>query len=188
MSDTVFLSGSRKITRLNDAIRTRIKNMVDAGMNIVIGDASGADRVMQEYLNRVGCRNVTVYCAGDHCRNNIGRWVSRFVQVDPKLRGRDFFSTKDRAMAALADFGFVVWDGKSTGSITNVGELVDRGKKVVIYYSPENGFCTISNKDQFQIFLGKKCDPKIHHTIKSGSENLSKSGTPSLQASMVLDR
>ena len=31
---------------------------------------------------------------------------------------------KDKAMAAEADYGFVLWDGKSSGSISNVFELL----------------------------------------------------------------
>jgi hypothetical protein len=184
---TVFLSGSRRLSRLNEAIRARLKNMVDSGMDIIIGDANGADRAMQEYLARTAYQNVTVYCAGDKCRNNVGNWASRFVKVDSRLRGRDFYAKKDKAMAALADFGLVLWDGKSVGSINNVYELVVREKKVVVYYSPDHKFCTITSKEQLQDLLAR-CDPETLGAIKRECSMLLESKTSPSQASMAFDQ
>jgi hypothetical protein len=162
---TVFLSGSRTLSRLNDAIRARIKNMADNKLNVVIGDASGADKAMQCYLSGIAYPNVTVYCAGSHCRNNVGRWKTQLVSVDPKLRGRDFYAAKDRAMAAQADFGFVLWDGKSAGSIGNVIELTNRAKKVVLYFAPDREFYKLASESDLTALLAR-CDPETAGSIK----------------------
>ena len=134
---TVFLSGSRRLSRLNDSIRSRLDNMVENELSIIVGDANGADKAMQSYLAENSYSGVTVFCAGEHCRNNVGNWPAKNVVVDSKLSGREFYAQKDKEMARLADFGFVLWDGKSTGSIANILELLKLEKKVVVYFGPE---------------------------------------------------
>ena len=154
---TVFLSGSRKNSRLNEMIRSRINNMIDQGFQIIVGDANGADKALQKFLADVRYSNVVVFCSGQNCRNNIGGWKVRQVSVDSKLKGRDFHTQKDKKMATEADYGFVLWDGKSPGSINNVLELLKRGKSIVVYFSPEKQFHTISNLDDANKLL-EKCD------------------------------
>lgn len=167
---TVFLSGSRKITRLNDKIRLRIQNILEQGFRIVVGDANGADKAMQSYLAERYYPNVSVFCAGDFCRNNVGSWETRKVSVDKKLKGRAFYTQKDKAMVAEADFGFVLWDGKSEGSINNVLELLSCGKKAVVYFGPQKQFFNVKTPDDVQNLL-TLCDPSASHELKS-SENI----------------
>lgn len=155
---TVFLSGSRQLSRLNDVIKARINNMIEKDFRILVGDANGADKAIQKFLFDVSYLNVIVYCAGETCRNNIGNWDVTQVSVDPKLKGRDFYTAKDKEMASKSDYGFVLWDGKSAGSIKNVFELLKHGKQVVVYFSPEKEFHTISHLNDAKILL-KKCDP-----------------------------
>lgn len=138
--------------------------MTDNGLDIVIGDANGADRAMQAYLFELAYQNVTVFCAGSHCRNNVGGWKSNVIVVDPTLTGRDFFAKKDQAMAAIADFGFVLWDGKSAGSIRNVFEMLKNQRKTVLYHSAESRFYNISILDEIMAILNK-CDPETFEDI-----------------------
>ena len=142
---TVFLSGSRTLGRLHPQVRDRIDNIVAQGFHIVVGDANGADKAMQAYLNDVGYADVTVYCSGGKCRNNLGTWPVQEVYVSLNVKGRDFYTAKDKAMADQADFGFVLWDGKSAGSVENVIELLKRGKKVLLFLSPQTRFCTAAS-------------------------------------------
>ena len=114
---TVFLSGSRKISRLNDLIRDRIKKMTAQGFRIVVGDANGADKALQGYLADSHYRDVVVFSAGSACRNNLGSWTVKNIEVPRKRTGRDFYAEKDKAMANEADFGFVLWDGKAQGPL-----------------------------------------------------------------------
>lgn len=161
---TVFLSGSRRVGRINDRIRNHIRNMIDQGFRIVVGDANGADLALQKFLAEIRYPNVIVFCSGKTCRNNVGEWDIRAVSVDPHLKGRAFYEQKDKAMAAEADYGFVLWDGKSTGSISNVFELLKRGKKIVVYFVPEKQFVTVSFLDDVKELLNK-CDPDTFHVI-----------------------
>lgn len=162
---TVFLSGSRKIGRLNDMIRSRVQNMIDQGFHIIVGDANGADKAFQGYLAERVYPNVFIYCAGTVCRNNVGDWKVKKVQVDPTLKGRKFYTQKDKEMAAEADYGFVLWDGKSAGSIENVFELLKRRKRVVIYLSREKKFVNVSRAEDVRE-LFQSCDNVDYQNIR----------------------
>lgn len=153
---TVFLSGSRKIGRISDDIRRRIDNMVEKGLEVVTGDANGADKAMQTYLAERGYKNVTIYYVGDAPRNNVGHWKTRNIPVDEKLSGRDFYAQKDREMSKIADFGFVLWDGKSPGSVQNMFWLSQEGKKLVVYFTPEKRFYSFCTQDDVIEFLSKR--------------------------------
>jgi len=161
---TVFLSGSRKISRINDKIRNRLRKIVDNRFPVVLGDANGADKALQNYLAELQYQNVTVYCSGRNYRNNIGEWEVHHISVDPSLKGRKFYMAKDRKMAEIADFGFVLWDGKSSGSIANVVELLKRNKKSLIYFSPEKQFYSVSNIDELRQLLDR-CDIEARKDI-----------------------
>lgn len=161
---TVFVSGSRQVSRINDMIRDRIRKMIDQEFHIVVGDANGADKAMQKFLAELNYSNVVVFCSGEICRNNIGEWDKRHVSADSKLRGRAFYTQKDKAMAAEADYGFVLWDGKSAGSISNVFELLKHKKSVVVYFEPEKQFFTISSLHDAKALLDM-CDVKTINAI-----------------------
>lgn len=154
---TVFVSGSRKISRLNMETRNRLKNVVDKQFSILVGDANGADKVFQKYLAEMRYPNVVVFCSGGHCRNNLGNWNVKNISVDSKLKGRDFYTQKDKAMAAEADYGLVLWDGKSPGSFNNIMELVKNRKKALVYFTPDRKFYTLSGLDDAQNLLNR-CD------------------------------
>lgn len=156
---TVFLSGSRKIGRLNRQIRERLDNIINQEFSVILGDANGADKAMQQYFAESEYRHVSIYCAGSVCRNNIGNWKANFVDIDPKLKGRDFYTQKDKEMAAIADYGLVLWDGKSPGSLNNIMELLKRNKKALVYFAPSMEFFTISHLQDAHDLLAK-CDPE----------------------------
>ena len=45
---SVFIGGSRAVSRLNDTIREQLDNLIARGRQILIGDANGADRAVQQ--------------------------------------------------------------------------------------------------------------------------------------------
>lgn len=113
-------------------------------MHIVIGDANGVDKAVQNFLLLNKYNQVTVYCSGEKCRNNLGNWHIHFVEVAKGIKGRDFFTIKDKAMAKIADYGFALWDGKSQGTLNNINELANQNKKTLLYHSPSQSFITIN--------------------------------------------
>ena len=165
---TVFVSGSRKISRLNKEIRDRLQNVVDQRFALIVGDANGADKALQKYLSEIKYKNVIVFCSGNSCRNNLGNWNIKRVFVDPKLKGRDFYTQKDKKMAVEADYGFVIWDGKSPGSFNNILELLKNDKKALVYFAPDKQFYSVSNLDDARKLLDK-CD---HESLNEISKKI----------------
>lgn len=164
MTYTVFLSGSRHISRLNDLIRARLEKIMEQDLKVVVGDANGADKALQAYLAAADYRNVVVFCSGGRCRNNLGAWDQRHVDVDARLNGRDFYAEKDKTMAGEADYGFVLWDGKSAGSVGNMLELMKRGKPVVVYFAPEKSFHALKEADDLRSLIAR-CEVDDYRTM-----------------------
>ncbi len=166
---TVFLSGSRTTYRLNNSIEFRIRLLIDKGTRFIVGDANGADKAMQGYLAAENYKAVKVYCSGSVCRNNVGNWDVQEVAVDPTLKGRAFYTQKDKEMASIADSGFVLWDGKSIGSFNNVHEMLKKGKETVVYLSPKNKFIEVTNpcelKELIQM-IDKSDARKMHKKLE----------------------
>ena len=129
--NTVFVGGSRHVSRLPDEARERLENVIRSGFPVIVGDANGADKAIQKYLLDRDYKNVTVFCSGSTCRNNLGHWATSQIRA-PQARGFQFYAAKDREMAREAEFGLMIWDGKSPGTVLNVLRLVRAGKKAVL--------------------------------------------------------
>lgn len=151
----VFIAGSRQITRLPAEVKARIDTMIDKVFEILVGDANGADKAVQSYLAEKGYTHVLVYCMERHCRNNVGHWPTREVPAPKGARGFDFYSTKDRVMADTAEYGLMLWDGKSKGTINNVVNLSRDGKPVVVYVAPKKQFLTVKAFDDLRGVLAQ---------------------------------
>jgi hypothetical protein len=150
----VFFGGSRKIGRLNLAVKERTDNIITNGHLLLLGDANGADKAMKNY------RNVLVFCMGDCCRNNIGKWKTRNVHSAGNKKDFKYYSTKDALMGEEADYGFMLWDGKSKGTLNNILNLCERNKKVLVYFSPTKSFYTVEDK-QDVLKLLEHCNPDL---------------------------
>lgn len=138
----VFIGGSRRLSRLNAVIRRRLDKIIGRNHAVLIGDANGGDRAVQAYLAEQGYRSVTVYCTNADCRNNVGQWPVRSVAATNQ-RGFDYYALKDAAMAGDAECGFMLWDGKSKGTLFNIRRLLVAGKPVVVYLAADHTFHTI---------------------------------------------
>ena len=88
-------------------------------------------------------------------RGNLGGWDQRNIEVDHRLKGRDFYAVKDKAMAGVADYGFILWDGKSAGSISNVLEMMKRAKPVVIYSAPDKSFHVLKEAGDVEALMAR---------------------------------
>lgn len=144
---TVFIAGSIKIKRLHPLFVERIANIVREGMPIVVGDANGADASIQAELVAQSASDVTVFCTGDKARNNLGNWPVHRVQSSSQPGTRAYFTAKDIEMAGKAEFGLMVWDAASTGTLSNVFELLSQGKKSVVFVNREAKFQNVKQSD-----------------------------------------
>jgi hypothetical protein len=159
MMKTVFVSGSRKISRLNQETRERLENIIKRGLEVVIGDANGSDKAVQSFFAERKYPHVTIYCTGNTCRNNVGAWKIHAVEANKNLSGRAFYTLKDKEMARNADVGMVLWDGKSTGSLNNILEMASQNKLVVVYFFPTREFIDVKTLEDAKVLLSK-CEAK----------------------------
>jgi hypothetical protein len=75
----VFIGGSsRAVSRLNSIIREKLDDLISRNCQILVGDANGADKAVQQHFLDRGYRNVTIYCM-DRCRNNLGAWPLKHI-------------------------------------------------------------------------------------------------------------
>lgn len=142
---SVFVAGSRALSRLNSQVRERLDNIVKQNFTVLIGDANGADKAVQRYFAERGYRQVMVYCM-ETCRNNIGEWPIRSHSGEPGCKhDRHYYGIKDSAMVKDATCGFMLWDGVSKGTLANTVNLLNANKKVLLYISPRGQFFNLHN-------------------------------------------
>jgi hypothetical protein len=128
----VFISGSISISELpNSAIR-KIDNIIEKNFTIVIGDAKGIDLQVQKYLLKKKYSNVIVYYAGTEIRNNVGGWNTNNIQNENNKKGRELYTLKDMAMAKDSDYGLMIWDGKSKGTLNNILNMKNESKRCFV--------------------------------------------------------
>lgn len=151
----VFVGGSRHVSHLSAPIRERLDRIIEKRLPVLIGDANGADKAIQQYLHNRSYQNVRVFCSGNYCRNNVGRWKLCEISTDVGDRGVDFYTAKDRVMAREATVGFMVWDGKSVGTLLNVFRLLRQQKKAVIYNVAEKKFWELKSYTQWEDFISR---------------------------------
>jgi hypothetical protein len=153
---TVFIGGSRAVSKLNAVIREKLDDLMARGCTILVGDASGADKAAQQHFADRGYRDVVVYCM-DNCRNNLGAWPARQISWPGAQRDFAYYAAKDLAMAEGAQCGVMLWDGKSKGTLNNVQNLMGAGKKVLVYFTPEQAFHKLSSERDL-VELLQRCD------------------------------
>jgi hypothetical protein len=152
---SVFIGGSRKISRMNDELARRLDNIIQKQLRVLIGDANGFDRLAQAYLSERHYPSVVVYCTNGVCRNNVGNWPLHAVEYHGRDRGLAFYTAKDDAMLQDADFGLFGWDGKSQGTLRNVGRMAEQGKPSAVYVSPIKQFVTVRNPHDVSLLSPK---------------------------------
>ena len=164
----IFISGSMRIKRLDPKVKDMIDNIIKTDFSNLLGDAEGVDASIQELLNSKGYTNDTIFCSGDKARNNIGRWQVKKIHTDYQKNTRLFFTAKDIQMAKKCDYGFMVWDSKSTGTLSNVYELFSQGKKSLVFINKLRTFKQIGKVADFEDLISvmsasafEKADKKL---------------------------
>jgi len=165
---TVFVAGSITIKHLDFKVQERLMNIIERGHDVLVGDAEGIDSSIQSFLRDQHYDKVTVFCTGETPRNNLGNWRVRSVKTYHKPGTRAFFTAKDLAMAAAADTGFMIWDTKSTGTLSNVFELVREKKYAWVFINKDKVFHAVKRAHDVEILVNcmstsarMKADTKI---------------------------
>jgi hypothetical protein len=130
----VVITGSRSITH-SENIPLLIDSLIKRGVEIVVGDAPGVDRlVVQEAIKRGYGKHVTVVGARGICRNKfaIGK-VARIVRLSSSYLARNLY------MVGLAKECFAIWDGKSRGTKFTFEAAQRSGLETTIIYEKGGG-------------------------------------------------
>jgi hypothetical protein len=176
----VFIAGSRRISRLSPDVRQRLDEMIKRELQILVGDANGADRAVQAHFAERSYRNVTVFCTAGYCRNNVGDWPIRAIPAPHRVRDFAFFTAKDAAMADEADVGLMIWDERSAGTMVNVARLVARGKTAIVYRSPSKAFFTAKTPEDLAALLSA-ADPSVRAKVEESiGEHVSELAQPQM--------
>jgi len=93
------------------------------GMSVVVGDAWGVDKLVQEHLHDAKYTHVTIYHTGAKPRNNAGFPTKR-------IPGNQ--TAKDTAMSQAANYGLAIWDGHSQGTAANIERAKQTGLKTKV--------------------------------------------------------
>ncbi|MHC2374886.1 hypothetical protein ACVIWV_010397 [Bradyrhizobium diazoefficiens] len=149
---TIFVGGSHHVSRLPSQVKERLDNVRAQDFHIIVGDANGADKAVQKYLVDTSYTDVTVFCSGSTCWNNLGNWSTRKIQIPKAAKGFQFYAAKDRVMAREPDFGLMVWDGNSPGTALNGLRLLRAGKKAVLFDVPARRATTLKVRQIGSLF------------------------------------
>ncbi len=167
----IFISGSISSKEIPKDIIKSVDDCQKKNYTILIGDAPGIDKNIQDMLKADNYKNVEVYHVGPSPRNLSDRdWIVRRISVD--IENEKFFKNrkytreaqmlKDKAMSNDADFGLVIWKdtsknrfGKtsvSKGSLNNIYNLLVQNKYVGLFYipKPEKGIMKFKNIVEFE--------------------------------------
>lgn len=148
----VFIGGARQLRSLNPIVITKLQNTINKNFEILIGDANGIDSSVQRYYSDNNYRSVIIYASNGKVRNNIGQWNVISVDVPKGVTGFDFYVQKDIQMAKDADYGFMIWNGKSRGTWNNVINMTKQNKSVLLYLSVNKKIYKLSSLEEAEKF------------------------------------
>jgi len=163
---------------------------MNSGEDFLIGDASGIDSALQQYLKRGNYASVVVYTAADSVRNNLGDWPFEVVETGLKSKSAARHTIKDRKMTELADAGLMLWDQESIGTLANILDLARHGKDVTVYDSIEDELAT------FEAGLGldnllrahPSAADEAHKRLRTYDNRKARNATPEEDALFQIDQ
>lgn len=147
----LLLMGSKafRAERLPTEIASKLDEAIDQNMTILVGEALGACRLYQDYLQFKGYRNVIVGHAKS-MRYNAGNWKTTQYGTDLKER--------ERRMIEDCDTAVVIWTDASGVIAENLELLKNLGKPTFIYeHSTRTGAVKTGWLDP-----GRTYDPYYH--------------------------
>lgn len=148
---TVFISGSSK-TQFKDSgyyrkqlpkdIKDKIDNYISKNNKIVVGDAPGIDRQVQNYLKKKGYDNVEIYGPGTKVRYIANKkWKSNPIDApEYEVGSGPWLAKKDIAMTNAANEGLaIILDEGAKATRNNVKRFIEQNKDVTVYELSKNG-------------------------------------------------
>jgi hypothetical protein len=68
-------------------------------------------------------------------------------------------------MADAAEYGLMLWDGKSKGTVNNIVNLSREHKPVVVYVAPTKQFRTIKTLDDLKALLAEGDSDSVERIV-----------------------
>jgi len=173
----VFISGSISIKKLPVVVEESLDNIFKEGMEILVGDADGIDTMVQNYCKRANYGKVTVYSIYPTPRYMVNGFNKKYIKPkSDSKKERELQKEKDEAMTLDSEYSFVIWDGKSKGSFSNVVRALENNKKIKLYLSDINGYMQQSKITKTEIeFIYRKNNgysaAEVVEYLKSIGEN-----------------
>lgn len=118
----IFVGGSKTLTELSVETKNTLVEYMHAGATFLIGDAMGADLLIQKVLAKNGYQKAVIYTVKDKARINVGFWKEK------QVKGYDVQEQVNIEMASDADEGFMLFKENSAEVMANVERLVAQGK------------------------------------------------------------
>lgn len=152
----VFVSGSSKTQskltetgeknpfyrkKLPKEVRKELDRHMESGDKILVGDAPGIDRQVQDYLSKRNYGGVEVFSPGESRYLANKNWKNTKVKVPGAEPGsKEWLAGKDKKMTDLADEGLAVTitDGASA-TRRNIDRLTSQGKNTTHYEISDKG-------------------------------------------------
>lgn len=150
-TDVVFVSGSSKTqtvyspyhrSSLPDPIKDELNSIMSAKSKIIVGDAPGIDRQVQNYLNSKRYSNVEIYGPGEAVRYTANKkWKTNPINApEYEPMSTEWLAAKDIAMEKAATRGLaVVLDEGAKATRKNVERLEANQKFTKVYELNKNG-------------------------------------------------
>ena len=129
--NTVCVCGSKELGQHQDyeqRVRKQLIKEMDKNNWINVGDASGGDRLCQQFLANQYYPNVIVWYIGDKPRN----YANRYNQWE-KRRVEGNYTTRDIQMLENSDKLIALWNSQSKGTRRNI-ETFEKGEVKVLTY------------------------------------------------------
>ncbi|WNS83893.1 MULTISPECIES: hypothetical protein [Neisseria] len=193
----IFISGSISSKEIPDVVIKSVDNSRERNYTILIGDATGIDKSIQDMLKADNYKNVEIYHVGPTPRNFADRaWINKRILVDTDNEKlfkdgrytREAQMMKDKAMVDDADFGLVIWRDTSKnrfgnvhvskGSLNNIYNLLMQEKYVGLFYipNPEKGIMKFKKLSEFEEQVIEKLVQKetktYYYKMKKQANNL----------------
>jgi hypothetical protein len=148
---TVFVSGSSK-TQFKDSgyyrrklpkdVQKVLKQYMKENVKVIVGDAPGIDRQVQDFLKKHRYKNVEVYGPGKQVRYSANKkWKTNPIDAPEFEPGsKEWLAKKDIAMEKAATEGLaIVLDEGAKATRKNVERLIANNKDVKVYQLNKTG-------------------------------------------------
>lgn len=143
--ETLFVSGSSKTQdkesgyyrrKLPRGVRKELNKSMKNQDKIIVGDAPGVDRQVQDYLNKKKYNNVEVYGPGKKVRYTANsKWKTNPIDAPEfEVGSSEWLAKKDIAMTNAATKGLaIILDEGAKATRNNVKRLVEQNKDAQVY-------------------------------------------------------